>query len=115
MTEKTTEQRFNSIETNLVRIESTLSHVTDAIEQMAEVVNKPRETKWGPIISGFGMMFIIISGYATLTTTPLETRIEELEEQHHESIEREIEDARAMGVLEGRLGIEVSDELRQSH
>lgn len=85
------------------RIEVTLSHAVEAIEKMAQVVNKPTETKWGPILAALTLLFLAASGYTTLITIPMNERSQHIEDQililHADALQQE----RDIGRLEGRL------------
>lgn len=84
------------------RIEVTLSHAVDAIDKIATIVNRPVETKWGPIIAALALLLAAGGGYTTLITIPMEREGTRLQEELHEMGKREIDYARALGRLEGR-------------
>lgn len=90
------------------RIEVTLSHAVDAIEKMARVVNKPQETKWGPILTAVSLLIVIFGGYTTLITMPMNERAERLESQIVTMQANELMLQRDLGRIEGRL--ELNDE-----
>lgn len=89
------------INSRIDRIEVTLSHAVDAIEKLATVVNRPIETKWGPIIAALALLLAAGGGYTTLITIPMEREASRLQEELHEMGKREIDYARALGRLEG--------------
>lgn len=103
MSEEIQGQDVNS---RIDRIEVTLSHAVDAIEKIASVVNKPQETKWGPILTAVSLLFVAGSGYTTLITLPMQRENDRLQEQVLAMQERELKDARRLGIVEGRLGID---------
>lgn len=105
-----TDVHINDINDRISRIEVTLSHAVDAIEKMAEIVNKPQETKWGPILTAVGLLFMAAGGYTTLITQPMRQDILILQEEIQVHTEREISREREIGRLEGALGIEVTNE-----
>ena len=92
---------FQNISSRIDRIEVTLSHAVDAIDKIASIVNRPKETRWGPIIAALGLLLMAGAGYTTLVTLPMEREADRLQEELHEMGEREIEFARALGRLEG--------------
>jgi len=94
------------VNSRIDRIEVTLSHAVDAIEKIASVVNKPQETKWGPILTAVSLLFVAGSGYTTLITLPMQRENDRLQEQVLAMQERELKDARRLGIVEGRLGID---------
>lgn len=83
------------------RIEVTLSHAVDAIDKIATVVNRPIETKWGPIIAALALLLAAGGGYTTLITMPMQYEATRLQEELHEMGKRELDVARALGRLEG--------------
>lgn len=91
------------------RIEVTLTHAVDAIEKMASVVNKPQETKWGPILTAVSLLFVAGSGYTTLITMPLMERLNIIENDQDQRLEREMERERDIGRVEGRLGLNLDE------
>lgn len=93
-----TDQDVNS---RIDRIEVTLSHAVDAIEKLASVVNRPVETKWGPIIASLALLLAAGGGYTTLITIPMEREANRLQEELHDMGRRELDYARALGRLEG--------------
>ena len=103
------EQSLQDINSRIDRIEVTLSHAVDAIEKMADVVNKPSETKWGPILTAVSLLFVAGGGYTTLITMPMQREADRLQEEIYELRERELDDARALGRLEGKLGLQVNE------
>lgn len=86
------------------RIEVTLSHAVDAIDKIATVVNRPIETKWGPIIAALALLLAAGGGYTTLITIPMEREATRLQEELHDMGRRELDYARALGYLEGQAG-----------
>lgn len=103
----TTEQQNPEVHSRIDRIEVTLTHAVDAIEKIARVVNKPQETKWGPILTAVSLLFVAGSGYTTLITMPLMERLNNIEVQQLEQFDRELDRERDIGRIEGRLEIEV--------
>lgn len=95
----------NDIHSRIDRIEVTLTHVTDTIEKMAEVINRPNETRWGPIMTAIGLLFVAGSGYTTLTVSPLTRENHIMAEQIQILQERDLETAKEIGRLEGLLGV----------
>ena len=93
------------INSRIDRIEVTLTHVTDAIEKMADVLNRPQETKWGPILTAVSLLFVAGSGYTTLITMPMAREADVLRDKIMALESRELQDARDLGYLEGKLGI----------
>ena len=96
------------INSRIDKIEVTLSHAVDAIEKMANIVNKPQETKWGPILTAVSLLFVAGGGYTTLITMPMQREADNLRAELYELRERELENARLMGRIEGYL--ELKDE-----
>jgi len=90
-------------------MEVTLSHAVDAIEKIAGVINKPQETKWGPILTAVSLLFVAGGGYTTLITMPMQREADQLRTEIYELRERELEDARSLGRVEGKLGINVDE------
>jgi len=101
-----TEDNLPDIHSRIDRIEVTLTHAVDAIDKITQIVNKPQETKWGPIMTAISLIFFAASGYTTLITMPMNDRAEILEAQVLLMQEREIEYARKLGYIEGKLGID---------
>lgn len=95
---------FKDISSRIDRMEVTLSHAVDAIDQIASVVNRPRETKWGPIIAALSLLLAAGAGYTTLITLPMEREADRLQEELHEMGKRELQYVRALGRLEGLAG-----------
>ena len=95
------EEHLTNINSRIDKIEVTLSHAVDAIEKMADVVNKPQETKWGPILTAIGLLFMAAGGYTTLVTQPMRASIQRIEMHQHEIIQREMVAARELGRIEG--------------
>ena len=103
------EQNSADIHSRIDRIEVTLTHVTDAIEKMADVINRPQEIKWGPILTAVSLLFIAGSGYTTLITMPMEREADVLRDKIVALENRELADARDLGRLEGKLGINIDE------
>ena len=99
----------DNIHSRIDRIEVTLTHVTDTIEKLAQVINRPQETKWGPIMTAIGLLFVAGSGYTTLTTAPLARENIKQAEQILVLQARDLKMAKDLGRLEGMLGIEPND------
>jgi len=101
----------NMTETNsrIDRIEVTLGHAVDAIEKIAAVVNKPQETKWGPILTAVSLLFIAGGGYTTLITIPMQRESDLLRQEVTYLKEREISLQRDLGRIEGKLGIRLDE------
>lgn len=97
-------QDLNDLNSRLDRVEVTLTHAVDAIEKMASVVNKPQETKWGPILTAVGLLFMAAGGYTTLITQPMRSDINDLEALQIRQFERDLELAREVGRIEGLHG-----------
>ncbi len=93
------------INSRIDRIEVTLSHAVDAIEKIAVVINRPQETKWGPILTAVGLLLMAMASYTTLITLPIERDAVRLQQELHDMGERELEQERAIGRLEGMLGV----------
>jgi hypothetical protein len=91
------------------KIEVTLSHAVDAIEKMASIVNAPQETKWGPILTAVSLLFVAGGGYTTLITMPMQREADQLRTQIYNLRERELDDARALGRIEGKLGVNLNE------
>lgn len=87
------------------RIEVTLDNAVDAIEKMARVVNKPQDTKWGPILTAVSLLFVAGGGYTTLITIPMEREANRLQQELQDMQERELQRERDLGYIEGRLGL----------
>lgn len=100
------ERYIQEVNSRIDRIEVTLSHAVDAIEKMADVVNKPQETKWGPILTAVGLLFMAGGGYTTLITQPMREDIARLEQQNQDQLIRELQHAREFGRIEGIHGVE---------
>lgn len=96
-------QNNMDLNSRIDRIEVTLGHAVDAIEKMADVVNKPQETKWGPILTAVGLLFVAGSGYTTLITMPLQERLAAIEMRQELKLERELQRERELGRIEGTL------------
>ncbi len=96
-------QELNS---RIDRIEVTLTHAVDAIEKMSRVLNRPQETKWGPILTAVGLLLMAMASYTTLITLPIERDADRLQQELHEMGERELERERVIGRLEGIMGID---------
>lgn len=92
---------LTDISSRIDRIEVTLSHAVDAIDKIAAIVNRPQETKWGPILTAIALLLAAGGGYTTLITLPMEHDTSRLQEELHEMGKREVEYARALGRLEG--------------
>lgn len=88
------------------RIEVTLSHAVDAIDKIASVVNRPVETKWGPILTALALTLAAMTGYTTLVTAPLERDLTHMRLETSEMLERELVRERDIGRIEGRLEID---------
>jgi len=95
---------FQELNSRIDRIEVTLTHAVDAIEKMSRVLNRPQETKWGPILTAVGLLLMAMASYTTLITLPIERDATRLQEELHHVMERELETQRAIGRLEGQLG-----------
>jgi len=96
-----TEPDINNISSRMDRLEVTLSHAVEAIEKTAQVVNKGQETKWGPILTAVSLLFLAASGYTTLITMPINERANLMEAQVAALQAQALEDARALGRVEG--------------
>ena len=94
-------EEIQDISSRIDRIEVTLSHAVDAIDKIASNVNRPQETKWGPILTAVALLLAAGGGYTTLITMPMEREADRLQIELHEMGERELEFARALGRLEG--------------
>lgn len=97
------EPDFINLNSRIDKIEVTLSHAVDAIEKMANIINKGQETKWGPIIAAVSMLFVAAGGYTTLVTMPMNERANNLENEVAKIQERELTRAHEIGRLEGLL------------
>ena len=97
---------MSELNSRIDKIEVTLTHAVDAIEKMATVVNKPQETKWGPILTAVSLLFVAASGYTTLVTMPMQTEAKRLSTNDRMAFEHMLEMERDLGRIEGRLGIE---------
>lgn len=104
-----TDQVNSDIHSRIDRIEVTLTHVTDTIEKMAEVLNRPNETRWGPIMTAIGLLFVAGSGYTTLTTAPLARENHIMAEQVQILQGINLDMAKDIGRLEGMMGVEPRD------
>ena len=91
------------------RIEVTLSHAVDAIDKIASVVNRPQETKWGPILTALALLLAAAGSYTTLITLPMERESARMQEELHDMGKRELEYARALGRIEGMMGLDKSE------
>jgi len=100
-----TEVKSAPVESRIDRIEVTLNHIVDTIEKLSQVVNAPQETKWGPIMTALALLFAAGGGYTTLITMPMEREAEHLREKISVLEERELDRERALGRIEGRIGI----------
>jgi len=96
------------VNSRIDRIEVTLSHAVDAIEKLTEVINRPQETKWGPILMAVSLLFLAAGGYTTLITMPMEREANRLSLKIGQIEYRELERERDLGRIEGRL--EINDE-----
>ncbi|KKN76177.1 hypothetical protein LCGC14_0373880 [marine sediment metagenome] len=94
-------EESQDISSRIDRIEVTLSHAVDAIDKIASIVNRPVETKWGPILTAIALLLAAGGGYTTLITIPMEREADRLQIELHEMGERELEVQRALGRLEG--------------
>ena len=101
------DQNNADVHSRIDRIEVTLTHVADAIEKLAAVVNRPQRTQWGPILTAVSLLFIAGGGYTTLITKPMERESTVLRQRIWNLEERELDDARSLGRIEGALGLEV--------
>lgn len=106
MSEQQTNQDISS---RIDRIEVTLSHAVDAIEKLAAVVNKPQETKWGPILTAVSLLFVAGSGYTTLITMPMQREADRMQEQIYIMRDRELKRERDIGRVEGAIGLNVDE------
>jgi len=91
-----------AINSRIDRIEVTLSHAVDAIEKLASVVNRPKETRWGPVVAALGLTLAAMTGYTTLVTAPLERDAVHLREEVSGILIRELQREREIGRIEGR-------------
>lgn len=98
-------EHMADINSRIDRIEVTLTHVTDAIEKMAAVINRPTETKWGPILTAVSLLFVAGGGYTTLITIPMQREADQIQEELDDMSERELIYQRDLGRIEGKLGI----------
>lgn len=105
-----TDSRKQDVHSRIDRIEVTLDHVVDAIEKITRVVSKPKETRWGPILTAISLLFLILAGYTTLITAPLNDRAERLEEQVYAIQAHELTVQRGLGRIEGRMELVVPNE-----
>lgn len=97
------------INSRIDKIEVTLSHAVDAIEKMANIVNKPADTKWGPILTAVSLLFVAGGGYTTLITMPMQREADRMIKMIDELEMREMELQRDLGRIEGKLGIQIDD------
>jgi len=104
-----TEDNLTDIHSRIDRIEVTLSHVTDTLEKMAAVVNKPQETKWGSILTAVGLLVVAAGGYTTLITMPMQREADQIQIELIDMRSRELIYQRTLGRIEGKLGIEVDE------
>lgn len=105
-------EQNTDINSRIDRIEVTLTHVTDAIEKMAKLIdqlNRPQDVKWGPILTAISLLFIAGGGYTTLITMPMQREADDLQAQIMALEERELERERDLGRIEGKLGIKIDD------
>lgn len=96
---------FQELNSRIDRIEVTLTNAVDAIEKMSLILNRPQETKWGPILTAVGLLLMAMASYTTLITLPIERDASRLQQELHEMGERELQQERAIGRLEGMLGV----------
>lgn len=96
---------FQELNSRIDRIEVTLTNAVDAIEKMSLILNRPQETKWGPILTAVGLLLMAMASYTTLITLPIERDASRLQQELHEMGERELERERAIGRIEGMLGV----------
>lgn len=94
-------EELQEIHSRIDKMEVTLGHAVDAIDKIASVVNRPIETKWGPILTAVALLLAAGGAYTTLITVPMEHEADRLQEEIHEMGKREIEMQRALGFLEG--------------
>ncbi len=99
-------EEFQDLNSRIDRIEVTLTHAVDAIEKMSRVLNRPQETKWGPILTAVGLLLVAAGSYTTLITLPMERDAARLQQELNHMGERELERERAIGRLEGMIGVE---------
>jgi len=90
-----------NIHSRLDRLEVTLTHTVETIEKLAEVINRPNETRWGPILTALSLLFVAASGYTTLITLPIKDRATQLDRQVYQLRESELKLQRDLGRLEG--------------
>ena len=100
-----TEVDQTDLHSRLDRVEVTLTHAVDAIDKIAGIVNRPVETKWGPILTALALLFAAAGGYTTLITMPMEREANQLRSQIVNLRERELVRERALGRIEGMMGI----------
>ena len=98
------------VHSRIDRIEVTLTHAVEAIEKIAEIVNKPQATRWGPILTAISLLFLILGGYTTLITAPLNDRAERLENQVYVMQANELKLQRDLGRIEGRMELVIPNE-----
>jgi len=105
----TEEKSIVEVHSRLDRLEVTLTHTVETIEKLAEVVNRPQDTKWGPILTALSLLFVAASGYTTLTIMPIKDRAVQHEVQIYQLREEAFALQRDIGRLEGRLGISINE------
>jgi hypothetical protein len=105
-----TEDNRGEVHSRIDRIEVTLTHAVEAIEKMAKVVNKPQDVKWGPILTAVTLLILVMGGYITLVTQPMQQQVTGLEAQIYVLHENEMDMQRELGRIEGRLGVVIPDE-----
>ncbi len=99
-------EEFREQISRIDRIEVTLTHAVDAIEKISLILNKPNETKWGPLLTALALTLATMASYTTLVVSPLEREVVHMRSEIHEMMERELERERAIGRLEGIMGVE---------
>ncbi len=100
---------LTELNSRIDRIEVTLTHVVDTIEKMARVVNKPQETKWGPILTALTLLFLAAGGYTTLITQPIQREADVMRTEMNEMTGRELKRERDLGRIEGKLGLNLDE------
>jgi len=103
------EQNIMDMNSRLDRLEITLTHAVDAIEKISEIVNRPQETKWGPIMTAVALLFAAAGGYTTLITIPMEREADQLRHRIEQLQYRELDRERDIGRIEGKLGIKLDE------
>jgi len=98
-------EQDRDVHSRIDRIEVTLTHVTDALEKLAYVVNKPEKTQWGPILTAIGLLFVVGGGYTTLVSAPLQLAVIEQQREITDLTKLNMRQERALGHIEGRLEI----------